>query len=563
MFGLKNKSGPRRGASVPKRFAAIDFDSRRLHIVCASRTRNGARIQKLMQADIPADIDTSDAKALGAFLGKTLKKMRMGIKAVVMSVPRGLAVLKPLQFPPGTAYNELAGMVQFQVEKELPFPLVEAVVDFTVASHYDTEDVDDHPHVNVLVSAVRLPVVEHYKQIALAAGVRLLRLGLRPAATMRCVSECLGEAAAGPLAVIHVTADETEIMVMAGGTLAFSRSAMMLSPLGDQSDEAERARQSRSIAGEIARSLQTYQAAEGGGNIDRILLAGGTGIEEGIATSLQKRLGVACERFSPAEALVLADDDGRASAFIAALGMAVGHDGSATPFDFIHPKRPRVKRDVKKIRRRLLVGAAAVMLIASITVGSIWVGQKKAVVDRLRAQAAELKKKRKPLDAQGKHLQALRAWDDRGMDLLGHWAYVSGAAPSCTDVYITSLKMGKEGSDDSLKFVVRAKDDMVIIKFSQVLRGSRPWAATDSDLGYDVSTNRVATGEDPFRYLYGTTLSVSPPEGKKANLSGIRPERRPSDDVSSRNETGTGRTGTGRTGTDRTRTDRTRTERRR
>lgn len=540
MFGSKNKLGPRGGANVPKRFAAIDFDSRRLHIVCANRTRNGARFQQLTHADIPDDIDINDAKALGTFLGRALKKMRTGIKAVVMNVPRGLAVLKPLQFPPGTAYNELAGMVQFQVEKELPFPLAEAVVDFTVASHYDTGDVDDHPHVNVLVSAVRLPVVEHYKQIALAAGVRLLRLGLRPAATMRCVSECLGEAAAGPLAVIHVTADETEIMVMAGGTLAFSRSAMMLSPLPAQPDEAESTTRSRSIAGEIARSLQTYQAAEGGGNIDRVLLAGGTGIEEGIATSLRKRLGVGCERFSPAESLGLGDD-GAASAFIAALGMAIGHHGATMPFDFLHAKRPRVKRNVKKIRRNVLAGAAAVMLIASIVAGRVWVGQKTAVVDQLKAEAADLAEERKPLDTQIKHLKTLRAWDDRSMDLLGHWAYVSGVAPSCTDVYITSLKMGKEGSGESLKFAVRAKDDTAIIKFSQVLRGS--------DLRYKVSTNRVATSEDPFRYLYGTTLSVSPPAGKEANLSGIRPERRPSDDVSSRTEG--------------TRTDRTRTERRR
>jgi len=521
MFGLKKRSGPRGGANVPKRFAAIDFDSRRLHIVCANRTRNGARFQKLTHADIPDDIDTADAQALGAFLGKTLKKMRMGIKAVVMNVPRGLAVLKPLQFPPGTAYNELAGMVQFQVEKELPFPLAEAVVDFAVASHYDTELADDRPHVNVLVSAVRLPVVEHYKQIALAAGVRLLRLGLRPSATMLCVSECLGEAAAGPLAVIHVTADETEIMVMSGGTLAFSRSAMMLSPLGDDLDEAQSDIQSRSIAGEIARSLQTYQAGEGGGSVKRVLLAGGTGIEEGIATSLRKRLGVACERFNPAEALGLGGDDD-VSAFIAALGMAVGHDGSAMPFDFIHPKRPRVRRNIKAIRRRALGGMAAAALVGGIVWGSMWVGEKKAAVAELRAEVARLKKDRKPVDAQMKQIEALRAWNAKGMDLLGHWAYVNGVAPSCTEVYITSMKMARDGSDDALKFTVRARDDSAINKFSQVLRGS--------DLGYDVSTNRVSTSEDPFRYLYGTTLTVTPPEGKKASLTGIKPQRRPADD---------------------------------
>jgi len=522
MFAWKGQSGRRGGASVPKRFAAIDFDSRSLHIVCARRTRAGARIEKLTHAAIPEDLDTADANAFGAFLGKTLRTMRLGIKAVVMNVPRGLAVLKPLQFPPGTAYGELAGMVQFQVEKELPFPMAEAVVDFTRANHYDTEEVDDHPHVNVLVSAVRLPVVEHYKQIALAAGVKLFRLGLRPVATMRCVAECLGAEASGPLAVIHVTADETEIMVFSGGTLAFSRSALFAESLSEHPDQSEASPQSRRVAGEIARSLQTYQAAEGGAAIERVLLAGGTGIEAGVARSLRKRLGVSCEPFNPAEALRLGEDEG-ASAYIASLGMAVGHDGSATPFDFLNPKRPRVRRNVKAIRRGAMAAAAGVVLAAGVVAGSMWVGGKQDRVAALRREAARLKKDRKPCDTRIKHIKALDEWDQSGVDILGHWTYVSSVAPPCTDLYITSLKMAL--TDGVLKFNVRARDDTAIIKLGQTLRNGED--------KYGVRTGRVSTGEDKFRYLYGTTINVSPPQGRRADLTDVKPPPgRPRDDVS-------------------------------
>ena len=520
MSGLTGKLGWRRGASAPKRFAAVDFDSRRLYIVCAERTRKGTRIQQLPHADIPEDLDTSDARALGEFLARTLRKMRLGVKAVVMNVPRGLAVLKPLQFPPGTAYTDLAGMVQYQVEKELPFPMAEAVVDFTIASHYDAEVADDRPQVNVLVSAVRLPVVEHYKQIALAAGVRLLRLGLRPAATMRCVTECLGEAAAGPLAVIHVTADETEIMVLSGHALAFSRSALFAEPLDREGPQGEDSKHVRMVAAEIARSLQTYQAAEGGGNIERVLLAGGTGIEAGVARSLGRRLGVSCERFSPAGPLGL-PDDGVSSAFIASLGMAVGHDGSATPFDFLNPKRPRVRRDVKKIRNGVIAAATAVVLAAGIAIGSAWVSGKKADVAALRKKAAQLEKERKPYDTQGKHLEALRNWEKEGTDLLSHWACVSTVAPECTKLYITSLKTAPDGS---LRLNVRAKDDTVLIGLGRKLRAS-PWR-------YSVETSRVSTGEDRFRYLYTTMMTISPSKGKRPDLTGLEMPRRPKDDVS-------------------------------
>ena len=524
MFTLNGRPGWRRdGASVPKRFAAVDFDSRRIHIVCAERTRKGTRIRRLTHADIPAELDTSNARAVGEFLGGALRKMRLGIKAVVMNVPRGQAVLKPLQFPPGTALDDLAGMVQFQVEKELPFPMAEAVVDFTVANHYDAEVADDHPHVNVLVSAIRLPVVEHYKQIALAAGVKLLRLGLRPAATMRCVTECFGQGDANPLAMIHITSDETEIMVLSAGTLAFSRSALFPEPLAHEVPQGQVAKHVRTVAAEIARSLEAYQAAEGGGTIRKLLLAGGTGIEAGVAKSLARRLGVRCERFNPAGPLSLRDD-GQASAFIASLGMAVGHDGSATPFDFLNPKRRRVRRNVKKIRRGLLAAAAAVALITGITAGSLWVGGKKAAVAALKKQNAQLEKDRKPIDLRAKQFDALREWNTKNSDMLAHWAYVSTVAPSCEDMYITSFHTGADGT---LRFSVRATDDTTILELGRAVRAGNS--------GYTVRTGRVSTGEDDARfrqYLYNTTVTVHPPKGKPGDISKLPPPGRPKDDVS-------------------------------
>ena len=74
MFGFKNILGARGGANVPKRFAAIDFDSRRLQIVCASRARNGACIQKLMQADIPENAPPEIRSLLRRCLQKDARK---------------------------------------------------------------------------------------------------------------------------------------------------------------------------------------------------------------------------------------------------------------------------------------------------------------------------------------------------------------------------------------------------------------------------------------------------------------------------------------------------------
>ncbi|MFW6061439.1 MAG: pilus assembly protein PilM, partial [Planctomycetota bacterium] len=110
-----------------RKLVAVDFDSRQLRLVEAERHRSGARIVRLAGFPMPEGIDLTDAQAVGAFLGRTLREMRLSRARVLMNVPRGQSVLKPLTLPPGTHSDEIAGMVQYQVSGELPFRSEEAV----------------------------------------------------------------------------------------------------------------------------------------------------------------------------------------------------------------------------------------------------------------------------------------------------------------------------------------------------------------------------------------------------------------------------------------------------
>ena len=129
---------PRR--RMPGRFLAVDMDSRVLRIVCAERTGRHIRIARLLRADFPDDLDATDASAVGGFLAATLRGASISAAAMVMSVPRGQAVLKPVRLPPGTDEADLPDMVRYQVERELPFRIEEAVVDFTISRHYHVDD---------------------------------------------------------------------------------------------------------------------------------------------------------------------------------------------------------------------------------------------------------------------------------------------------------------------------------------------------------------------------------------------------------------------------------------
>ena len=505
-----------------KRFTAVDFDSRQMRIVLAEHVGNRTRILKLTQIDMPPEMDLGSAAAVGEFLGRTIKDLGLGGTGVLMNLPRGQAVLKPLTLPPGTPRSELAGMVQFQVEKELPFRVEEAVIDFTVASHFDagTGVEAAAPGVDVLVAAVRLPVVDYYRQIAEAANVDLLRLGLRPYASVQCLDACTRRDERESVAIVNMTADETEINVVVGGSLAFSRSAVLsITPPRGGSDPAIK-ETVETLVTEVTRSLQSYQAVQGGRPINAVLVAGGTGVESRVAQHLAQHLGVQCELFHPGGVLGIQGDVPGTSAFMAAVGLAIGHHSASLPFDFLSPKRPAVQRDLRKIR---LVGAAAIaglVLLTVVVVISSRIATKRARLNSLKAEYGKLREENKKVKAMGKRVEAVDDWLKDSRNWVDHWAYLSSLFPSCQEAYISDIKVSR--TDGSISFTVKARDSEVIAALGARLR----------DAGYDFKPGQAATGKDRYGYLHSTEVKVPVPRDMEVNLANVRWPPRPSDDAS-------------------------------
>ena len=69
-----------------------------------------------------------------------------------------------------------------------------------------------------------------------------------------------------------------------------------------------------------------------------------------ILGEITRRIKVGCETLDPSVALGLAEATPGTSAFAAAIGLAIAQGDSALPFDFLAPKQPQVKRDMRKVR---------------------------------------------------------------------------------------------------------------------------------------------------------------------------------------------------------------------
>jgi len=502
----------RRGGRV----LAVDLDGRSLRMVLADVSGAGTRVRRVASAELPADLDPSDAAAVGGFLRRTLEAMGLSGATVVMNVPRAQAVFKPLLVPPVADESELASVVRYQAEKELAFRPDEAVIDFAREVHYGVETApqEEAPGEHVLVAAVQRPVVEFYRRVAEAAGVRLLRLGLRPYADIRAL-EAFASTGPGTLVLAHLTGEEVEIDIVDRGGLVFSRSAR-LTTAGAGADGSVPAATVR----ELVRSVQSYLAVERDRRIERVLVAGGTGAEAEVAAGAGDRLGVPAAVFDPSDRLAGVEVPGPPSAFISALGLAVCQgDVAAPPFDFLDPKRPRPRRD--PVRTAVTVGAAGLLVVvgAALAGGAVHLYRAGAVLAERQAQLGQLKKEAKPTLLLAKRLGQIETWVAEGRNWLDHLAYLSACFPPCQEVYATGLRTGEDGA---VTLSVRARTGDAIDALADRL----------TKAGYAFKPGQVTTAEDKFGYGYVTAAKVIAPAAMEVDLAGLPVPRRPSDDVS-------------------------------
>ncbi len=519
---------------IGRRFAAVDCDSRQLRIVEAERVGRNIRIGRTAVVEFPEDLDPGDAGQLGPFLGRTLKKMKLSKAPLLMTVHRAEAVLKPLTLPPGTDADEMAGMVQFQMQSELPYRLEEAVVDFTVQTHYDAAPPSGHGQagIDVLVAAVKLPVVDHYRQVANLAGARLVRLGLGPYADRRCIEACVQRDGEDVLAVVHLTADAAEINVLDGGSLAFTRSAVIDLPDPDQSDQDARDQAVNAVTLEAARSLRSYIALEGGKRVNRLIVAGSTGIESDLVEALGQRIGVTGEQLDPTERLRLRESDSpqQASGLITALGLAISSAGQAMPFDFLNPRRPRVQRDNK--RTAVLAGLAGLVLL----IAGLWLVPQKLLLQPLgerilrhQARLAREKDKAEALKADRARLSGFDDWLYRRGAPLVHSQHISALLPGPEELVLRDLKFGDRELEIGGKRRWRATVSFRAKAPSKtVLYGLRDRL---EQAGYSVEFQAVTTDPRDPHYGYYVDVTVFYSPQMEVDLAAVSPEPRPADEI--------------------------------
>jgi hypothetical protein len=214
------------------------------------------------------------------------------------------------------------------------------------------------------------------------------------------------------------------------------------------------------------------------------------------------------------------DDRDTASGAMSAVGLALGMaDAEGLPFDFLHPKRPPVQRDMRRIRAFAGAAAAVLLVLAVIGIRSHLMNKRLAVQRQVQSELTAAQKMQ-PLYRQvrAQH-DTIELWRKEGQNWLEHYMYLSAILPGPEEIYVTSLSVGGQGT---IRVSVQAKSGEILARLDKQLRS----------VGYDVKPQAITPGNDKYGYDIRSSFELIVPPKMKIDLTKVKPPVRPADDGS-------------------------------
>jgi len=279
-----------------------------------------------------------DSEQPATTLRAELDQRRLGIRGVALGLPRTAVTVKPIEVP--DIGGELRDMVQFELERHLPFASDDAAFDFIPLPSPSGGPAAADAARRVLIAAADRKVVEGALRLADDARLRPIALTV----AMHDLLALVGPRQRGHVVWLHRVDGVTALIFLGAGQLVLSRS------VATTDDDA--------LAAEIQRSLALTRWT----GVDEIWRSG-DGAETDTAASLTS-LGAAVTEppyRARARALLaqITDPEPGAAQLVAAVALA--SERRARPLDLL-PTRLRPRRLTRQQIAALGALAAAVIL---------------------------------------------------------------------------------------------------------------------------------------------------------------------------------------------------------
>jgi len=394
-----------RGGSRLARVVAVELGLTCVRAAEVETAGDAARLVRRGSAPLPADAWADPAAsrdALAEAIRGALSAAGITPHRVVAALPRSVVTLKYARLPHATP-EQVQGMVQFEAQQYIPFPMDEVVLDHLIVSEEGDE------LTTVMVVAARQSLVEQVLAAFEKAGVEVEQLTV---SSLGLVGHAGG--ASQPVALLDFEPGEMELAVVSEGRLLFSRAAR----LPDSPAE-------HSLASEVARSFAAFQNEHRSLSVSRLLLAGSVGALSDAERALPGLVDVPVSRVDG----FLDPGDAEALAYAVAAGLAAdAARGESAGINLVPASRLERKAAVRRRTHGALAAAAvlAVLAFAGVSFSNTLAAQQR--------EAAAARRENRRLEGARKALAKVKAEHDRAAKT---FATVAGGLGR--DLYIVDL----------------------------------------------------------------------------------------------------------------------------
>lgn len=300
----------------------IDISATTVKLLEFARQGNSYRVLSYSVVPLPADsiIDKQvvDPEAVGKAINKAIKKSRTSATGAVVAVSGSAVISKIMQMPANIKGDELEQMVDLEADQHIPYAADEVHKDFEVIGPTD----GDSDSVDVLLTASRSEYVGS-RVIALElAGIKPRIVDIEAYALENACAllrhQMPEEGVDKTIAVFDIGASTTSFTVLHNHKAVYVRDQVfggrqltesIMERYGISYAEAGRAKKTgeglpegyqeeviqpflHDLVQMVNRSLQLFfSASTKYGNVDQVILAGGTSQMTGSADAVSERLG--------------------------------------------------------------------------------------------------------------------------------------------------------------------------------------------------------------------------------------------------------------------------------
>jgi len=163
-----------------------------------------------------------DTAAVSEALGDLLSRNGFSTKKVIASVGGDTDVVVRITQVPKMTGKELDEAIQWELERQAPFPVDQAVYDYQAIHRPDAPA--DATDMDVLLAVAQEEMVDAHVESLMAAKLTPVAIDVEPLAVARAMVDAGGEAVADQTVVIvHIGASNTAIIIVRKGLLAFVR----------------------------------------------------------------------------------------------------------------------------------------------------------------------------------------------------------------------------------------------------------------------------------------------------------------------------------------------------